>query len=80
MKAQNSLYAPYQWVDDRTFLTKSAELVRYYKLDGIDFECSTDEQMESRHHRIQTAVLSMPEEIRVKCYWRKVDQVSIPRQ
>jgi type IV secretion system protein VirB4 len=80
LKAQNSLYAPYQWLDDRTFLTKAAEVVRFYKLDGIDFECSTDEQMESRHHRIQTAILSMPEEIRVKFYWRKMDRVSIPRQ
>lgn len=80
MKAQNSLYAPYRWLDDFTYLTKAAELVRFYRLDGIDFECSTDEQMEARHHRIQTAILSMPEEIRMKFYWRKVGRVSIPRQ
>jgi type IV secretion system protein VirB4 len=79
MKAQNSLYAPYRWVDERTFLTKSAELVRFYRLQGIEFECSTDDAMEDWHHRLETVILSLPEGIRVKFYWTKVDRVSIPR-
>jgi hypothetical protein len=80
MKAQNSLYAPYQWVDQRTFITKAAELVRFYRLQGMDFECVTEEEMEDRHHRVQMAVFSMPEKIRVKFYWAKIDRVSIPRE
>jgi hypothetical protein len=79
MKAQNSLYAPVRWLDDRTFLTKNAELVRFYRLAGIDFECATDDQMEGWHHSIQTAILSMPSDIRVKFYWAKFDRVNIPR-
>lgn len=79
MKAQNSLYAPHRWLDNQTFLTKNAEVVRFYRLSGIDFECTTDEQMEAQHHRIQTAVLAMPDDIRIKFYWSKVDRVRVPR-
>jgi type IV secretion system protein VirB4 len=79
MKALNTLYAPHSWHDDRTYRTKCGELVNVYRFQGIPFECTPEEQLEAYHERLQVALLSVPDEIRIKFYQVKLDTVSIPR-
>jgi hypothetical protein len=78
MKASNGVYAPFDWLDDNSYVTKTGEVVYHFRLRGIDFECMTGEELEARHGRLVNAFLSMPNHIRQKYYLRKEDRVTLP--
>jgi hypothetical protein len=78
MKASNGVYAPFDWLDDSSYVTKTGEVVYHFRLRGIDFECMTGEELEARHGRLVNAFLSMPNHIRQKYYLRKEDRVTLP--
>ena len=49
--ASNSVLAPHRFVDDRVFLTKSNQLGVVLAAEGIDYECLTDQTLESYTRR-----------------------------
>jgi type IV secretion system protein VirB4 len=76
-KPQNSVYGPYKFLDNHAYVAKAGELVLFAEMQGIDGECSTDEEMESQHSRLLTALVSLPEEIRVFTYLVKLEGATI---
>lgn len=78
MKASNGVYAPYLWLDDESYVTKTGEVVYFFRLRGIDFECLGEDELERRHGRLLNAFLSMPDHIRQKCVFVKQEFVEIP--
>jgi type IV secretory pathway VirB4 component len=76
-KPQNSVYGPYKFLDNHAYVAKAGELVLFSELQGIDGECRTDEEMESQHSRLLTALVSLPEEIRVITYLVKLEGATI---
>src|SRR5947208_11151649 len=75
----NSLYAPFRWLSEHDFVTKSGETGLFAKVSGIDFECLTDEVMEQQRGRLVTALQSL-EDIRSKHYLVKLDGAEIEAQ
>lgn len=73
---QNGLYAPFKWLDEHVHVSKAGETVLFAKLDGIDFECRTDESLEEQHGRLLTAFQAL-EGIRHKHYLVKLDGVEL---
>jgi hypothetical protein len=77
-KPQNSLFAPFAWLDEHCCVTKSGEVAIACKLDdAIDFECVTDTMLESQHDRILAALQALPEEIRVITYLVKTEGAEV---
>jgi type IV secretory pathway VirB4 component len=76
-KPQNSLFAPFKFLDEHAFVTKSGETGLFAKLDGIDFECLTDGTLEEQHTRLLTAFQSLPEDVRLMSYLVKMDGIQI---
>ena len=76
-KAQNSVFAPFKWLDEHAYVTKAGEVVVTLKLDGIDFECLTDEMLEKQHRQLLTAFQTLPDKIRHYSYLVKVDGVEL---
>lgn len=72
-KAQNSVFGPYRFLDNRAYVSKAGETVLLAEIDGIDGECRTDEEMEAQHGRLVAAFVSLPDEIRVMTYLVKLE-------
>jgi hypothetical protein len=76
-KPQNALFAPFKFLDEHVHVSKMGEVTIYARIDGIDFECSTDETLETQHGRLLTAFQSLPEQIRPMFYCVKMDGAEI---
>jgi type IV secretion system protein VirB4 len=76
-KPQNALFAPFKFIDKHAHVSKMGEVTIYARIDGIDFECSTEETLETQHGRLLTAFQSLPEQIRPMFYCVKMDGAEI---
>ena len=73
----NSLLAPWAFVDDGTFLTKSGHLGVVYRLAGVDYECLDQTQRRDIVHRFEAALRQLDESCRVYQYLskRRIDAI-----
>jgi type IV secretory pathway VirB4 component len=66
--ALSSLLAPHFLPTDTLFLTKKGALGAVYRLAGVDFECLTDEVLESITQRLHTTVRNLSPDFRIYQY------------
>jgi type IV secretory pathway VirB4 component len=66
--ALSSLIAPHFFATESLFLTKQSALGAVYKLTGVDFECLTDEALESITTRLHTALRNLSPDFRIYQY------------
>ncbi len=58
-------------LDERTFLTKSGDLLTVLKADPPDYECLDPEQLDHVARRFEAAVRTLGEPFRIYQYWLK---------
>jgi type IV secretion system protein TrbE len=75
--AFNSLLAPHRFVDDHVFLTKGNEVGVVLRLQGLDYECLTENTLESHTKRAAAAWRSFDERFRLYQYVVKQDRAPI---
>src|SRR6476620_7862141 len=75
--AFHSLFAPLRFIDEHVFLTKSNQLGIVLLVEGIDYECLTDETLESYTRCAAAAWRSFDERFRLYQYVIKQDRASI---
>jgi type IV secretory pathway VirB4 component len=78
--AFNELLAPMAFVADPVFLTKTGDLGMVLRLQGIDYECLTQELLEEQAKRFEAAMRSFDDQFRVYQYVLKRDGVKIPHK
>src|SRR6185437_1306852 len=66
--ALNSLFAPTRFLDEHEFLTKSGSLGVVFELQGIDYECLSDDVVETYTHRLGAAWRALDEDFRIYQY------------
>lgn len=64
----NLLMAPWGFVDQYTFITKSGDVGRVYRLAGIDYEGLDDDQRRQHVHRFESALRLLDPSCRVYQY------------
>ena len=67
----NSLLAPWGFVDDRTFLTKSGHVGVLYRVQGVDYEGLPSADLQSLVHRFEAALRLLDERCRLYQYFVK---------
>jgi type IV secretory pathway VirB4 component len=75
--ALHTLFAPTRFIDDHVFLTKSGETGVVLKLDGIDYECLTDEMLEDLHTRLSSVEEHFDNRYRIYQYLLKQEGAEI---
>jgi type IV secretory pathway VirB4 component len=60
--------APHYFVTDGIVLTKGNDLFSVIRLAGVDFECLTDDELESVSQRLHTAFKNLPDSYRIYQY------------
>src|SRR4051812_4003783 len=75
--ALNTLLAPHYFASERLVLTKREDLFAVFRLVGIDFECKTDEELESVSKRLHTAFRNLNPSFRVYRYAIKTKGVNM---
>ena len=75
--AFHSLLAPHRFIDESVFLTKGNQLGVVLRARGIDYECLTEETLESYTKRASAAWGSFDERFRVYQYVLKQDRAPI---
>lgn len=75
--ALNTLFAPHYFASDDLVLTKRNDLFAVYQHPGIDFECKTDEELESVSKNLHTATRNLNGSFRIYRYAIKRKGVNI---
>lgn len=75
--ALNTLLAPHYFASGRLVLTKRNDILAVFRLRGIDFECKTDEELESISKRLHTAFRNLNPGFRVYRYAIKTKGVNL---
>lgn len=75
--ALNTLLAPHYFASERLILTKRNDIFAVFRLGGVDFECKTDEQLESISKRLHTAFRNLNPAFRVYRYAIKTKGVNL---
>lgn len=78
--AFNELLAPTAFVAQEVFITKSGDLGMVLQLQGVDYECLTDELLEEQAGRFEKALRSFDDQFRIQQYILKRDGVKIPHK
>jgi type IV secretory pathway VirB4 component len=76
--AFHTLLGPHCFLDESTFLTKANQLGVVLAVEGIDYECLTEEKLESITHRVRSAWRAFDERFRIYQYVLKQDQQRLP--
>lgn len=66
--ALNTLFAPYSFIDDHLYITKRRDIAATYRLQGVDFECLTDEMVDSITRRIHGVLKGLDASFRIYQY------------
>jgi type IV secretory pathway VirB4 component len=74
----NELLGPTAAVADDVFITKSGDLGMALSVTGIEFECASDEWLETQSKRFEAAVRPFGDEYRTYQYVLKYEGVDIP--
>jgi type IV secretion system protein VirB4 len=75
--ALNTLLAPHYFASGQLVLTKRNDILAVFRLRGIDFECKTDEELESISKRLHTAFRNLNPGFRVYRYAIKTKGVDL---
>jgi type IV secretory pathway VirB4 component len=63
--AINTLIAPHSFIDNHLYLTKRGAICATFEVSGIDFECLTDELLESHTQRLHAEFRNLEPEFRI---------------
>lgn len=69
--ALNTLFAPWAFVDDHTFLTKRGHVGVVYRVRGMDYECLDRDARQDVVHRYEAALRLLDERYRLYQFLRK---------
>jgi type IV secretory pathway VirB4 component len=75
--ALNTLLAPHYLATEKLVLTKRGDLFAAYRLRGVDFECKTDEELESISKRLHTSLRNLNSGFRIYRYAIKTKGVDL---
>ena len=75
--AFHALLAPHRFIDNSVFLTKSNQLGVVLGSEGIDYECLTEETLETYTRRVAAAWRSFDERFRLYQYVIKQDHAPV---
>jgi type IV secretory pathway VirB4 component len=66
--AINTLMAPYSFIGEHLYVTKKRDIAATYRLKGVDFECLTDEMLDSITRRIHGVLKGLDASFRIYQY------------
>jgi hypothetical protein len=78
--AFHALFAPYRFVDEHVFLTKSNQLGVVLRIERIDYECVRQETLETYMRRAAAAWRFFDERFRIYQYVVKQDRAPIEQR
>jgi type IV secretion system protein VirB4 len=67
-RALNTLFPQHTFLDDYLYVTKSRDIAATYRLKGVDFECLTDEMLDSITRRIHGVLKGLDANFRIYQY------------
>jgi type IV secretion system protein VirB4 len=66
--ALNTLFAPYSFIANHLYVTKKRDIAATYRLQGVDFECLTDEMLDSITRRVHGVLKGLDASFRIYQY------------